>query len=269
MNADKPFDPPKRLGVVSFLNARPLVEGLDAAPGIELTYDVPSRLPELLDTLRVDVALAPVINLARHPGEWEIVSDGCIGCDGETLTVRVFSRVRPAEITHLCVDGDSHTSVALAAVVWNEMYGTQLQIRPLQLDQPPSPSADEAVLLIGDKVVTRRPQGFDHEIDLGEAWRNLTGLPFVFAAWTRRVGNDVGPLPQLLQKARDRGVARAADIAREQGPAKGWPTEIAVRYLTEFLTFKLTPRHRTGLELFLELAAKWGIVPRPTQSVFA
>ena len=268
MTTTEASDRPRRLGVVSFLNARPLVEGLDDETGIELTYDVPSRLPALLETGRVDAALAPVIGLASRPGQWSIVSDACIGCDGETMTVRVFSRVAPEEITHLRVDGDSHTSVALAAVIWNETYRTQLQVSPLQPGQRPSP-ADQAVLLIGDKVVTRRPEGFDHEIDLGGAWKTLTGLPFVFAVWMQRTGADTGALSRVLAAARDRGVQRAADIARQRAPAVGWPVETAVRYLTRHLSFTLTPRHRQGLELFFELAGKWGVVPRPAQSLLA
>ena len=268
MTAAECLDPPRRLGVVSFLNARPLVEGLDTAAGIELTYDVPSRLPGLLEAGQVDTALAPVVGLARFAGRWEIVSDACIGCDGETMTVRIFSRVAPQEITHLRVDGDSRTSVALALVIWNETYGTHLRVSPLQPGEPPLASVDQAVLLIGDKVVTRRPDGFDHQIDLGGAWQALTGLPFVFAAWIQRAGADTGSLARMLAEARDRGVERAADIARQQGPAMGWPAETAVRYLTRHLNFTLTPRHRQGLELFFELAGKWGIVPGPAQPVF-
>jgi len=110
--------PKHRLGVVSYLNARPLIAGLAEEPDIELIFEVPSRLPEMLAGGEVDVALVPVIDLMRRGSEWQIVSDACIGCDGETLTVRVFSRVPPERITKLHVDGDSHTSVALARVIW-------------------------------------------------------------------------------------------------------------------------------------------------------
>ena len=269
MSAANQHGPKHRLGAVSFLNAKPLVEGLDATHGVELIYDVPARLPDLLDAGQVDAALAPVIDLARRPGRWRIVSDACIGCDGETRTVRVFSRVPPEEITHLDVDGDSHTSVALAAVIWHEMYATRLQISPLQPAEPLTAPARQAVLLIGDKVVTQRPAGFEHEIDLGTAWKTLAGLPFVFAAWMVPAGADSAGLGGVLTEARDRGVRRAATIARQWAPAMGWPVADAVSYLTEHLHFKMTPPYRRGLELFFKLAGKWGIVPRPVQPAFA
>ena len=112
----------------------------------------------------------------------------------ETLTVRVYSRRPPQQMTTLQVDGDSHTSVVLAQVLWNELYGTGIQVEPLS---PGAPSDAEAILLIGDKVVTQRPPGFDFEIDLGGAWRSLTDLPFVFAVWCKPRDLDPGDLPEV------------------------------------------------------------------------
>jgi chorismate dehydratase len=224
---------------------------------LEVVYDVPSRLPDLLNAGRVDAALVPVIDLARFGSRWDIVSDACIGCDGETLTVRVFSRVPPEQITQLHVDGDSHTSVALARVLWNQNYETQLQISRFQ---PWETQQCQAVLLIGDKVVTHRFERFDHQIDLGSAWKQLTGLPFVFATWARLAANEVGDLGTLLSRARDLGLARASAIAAEQGPARGWSADQAEHYLTQHLSFTLTPRHRRGMELFLEMVGKRHIV---------
>ncbi|MCP4249898.1 MAG: menaquinone biosynthesis protein [bacterium] len=247
-----------RLGAVSFLNARPLVEGLDEGAGFELTYDVPAALPALLDAGQVDAALVPVIDLARRGSTWQPVSDACIGSDGETLTVRVYSRRPPEQMTTLQVDGDSHTSVVLAQVLWNELYGTGLQVEALS---PGRQSDAEAILLIGDKVVTQRPAGFEFDIDLGGAWRSLTGLPFVFAVWCKSRDLDPGDLPELLAQARDRGVDRALAIAAECAPGIGWPVETARKYLTEHLSYTLTPRHRQGLARFFELAAKWRLAP--------
>lgn len=120
-----------RLGVVSYLNAKPLIEGLDADPEIDLLFDVPARLPAMLDSGDVDAALVPVIDLLDPARNWRIISDACIGCDGETLTVRVFSRVPPQRVHRLYVDGDSHTSVALARVVWPGLFGHSIETRPL------------------------------------------------------------------------------------------------------------------------------------------
>jgi len=173
-----------RLGAVSFLNTRPLVDGLDHDRRVQLRYAVPSALPGLLGEGLVDAALVPVIDLARRAGEWERVSDACIGSDGRTLTVRVFSKVPPERMEVLHVDPDSHTSVALARLLWSHVYGRPLRLEPIAAAERLRDC--EAVLLIGDKVVTTPMPWFDHHVDLGDAWNKWTGLPFVFAVWARR-----------------------------------------------------------------------------------
>ena len=170
-----------RIGVVSYLNAKPLVEGLDAWEDAELIYDVPARLPGLLDRRAVDAALVPVIDLFDRHDAWRIISDACIGCDGETLTVRIFSRFQPEDVRRLHVDGDSHTSVVLARIIWQECYGRRLEVVPFQGTE--AVEECEAVLLIGDKVVHNRLVGFEIQTDLGSVWKSLTSLPFVFAVW--------------------------------------------------------------------------------------
>ncbi len=247
---------PWRLGAVSYLNTKPLLEGLCTTGQIDLALDVPARLPDLLDRGLVDAALVPVIDLHRNEHTWQIVSDACIGCDGPALTVRVFSRVRPDQITHLHVDGESHTSVVLARVIWQERYGRRLQVsrfEPGKLDDL------AAVLLIGDKVVTQGLADFGHQVDLGEAWQDLTGLPFVFAVWAARRDTKAARLAALLEAARDRGVAVAADIARRHASALGWPADLAVRYLTDNLCYTLTPGHGHGMQRFFEMADRWGV----------
>lgn len=257
-----------RLGVVSFLNAKPLIEGLDSDESIELIFDVPSRLPALLDQRAVDLALVPVIDLADPQRSWRIVSDSCIGCDGETLTVRVFSRVPPEDVRTLHVDGDSHTSVALARIIWPELFGAAIEIVPFAGEHP---TADyEAVLLIGDKVVTNRLIGFDHQLDLGQAWKSLTSLPFVFAVWAApKEVRDVTWIARRLSIARDAGVAGAKMIAADFGPGMGWPVTLAERYLTTRLKFGLGANQRRGMARFFELARKHDLVPAAQELIYA
>jgi len=256
-----------RLGVVSFLNARPLIQGLDRRPDISLLFDVPARLPELLDREEVHSALVPVIDLVQPDRRWKIISNACIGCDGETLTVRVFSRVPPGEIEHLHVDGDSHTSVALAQVVWQERFGRRLRVTPF------TPTTDhddcQAILLIGDKVVSHTLTDFDIQTDLGGAWKSLTGLPFVFAVWAAREESAEGHLSAILSAARDAGIAHARRIATDTGPGLGWPVELACRYLTHRLRFTLSAAHRQGMELFFRMVREQNLVPGMRQQVFA
>lgn len=244
------------LGVISFLNTRPLIGSLEGRPGIRLTYAVPSGLPAMLADGSVDAALVPVIEVARAGTAWHVISDACIAADGETLTVRVFSRVPPEKIRTLHTDTDSRTSVALAQLLWSRFYRHTVTFRPLE--RPGDRDSCEAILLIGDKVVTAAPQDFAHQCDLGSAWKQWTGLPFVFAVWAARPSADPA-LGELLSAARDHGVANAAEIAREHGPARGWPVELAEAYLTRYMKYTLTDEARRGMSLFLEMAAEAGL----------
>src|SRR6516225_9190153 len=97
-----------RIASVSYLNARPLIHGLDRNPAVQLSLAVPAQLIDLLRDGQADVALLPVIDYARLPG-LVIVPAGGIASDGQTLTVRIFSRVPISQIRSLACDPDSHT----------------------------------------------------------------------------------------------------------------------------------------------------------------
>lgn len=246
-----------RVGAVSFLNAKPLVAGLLADPCVDVHFAVPAKLADLLTDGRVDAALIPVVDLAARE-RLSLISDACIASDGETLTVRVFSRIAPSRMSRLRVDGDSHTSVLLARLIWLEMFDRAVPTMPLEFASPGE--VEDGVLLIGDKVVSQRPRGFAFEVDLGAAWRELTGLPFVYAVWAADKQRELADLPDRLERSRDMGVRDAAAIADREGPRAGWPVEIARRYLTETMHYRLTRRHRQGMELFLRLARDRGLL---------
>ena len=253
------------VAAVSFLNARPLIEGLESEDGIHLISDVPSRLLDTLLEDRASVALCPVIDFQLSPAELAIVPVGAIGCDGCTLTVRVFSRSPMDETTCVHTDGDSHTSVALLSVVFEELYGRVPDITHLRsTDVNDSAAPPATVLLIGDKVVRNRPDKalYPYQIDLGEAWRAMTGLPFVFACWMARADDDLGELPDLLGRYRDRNRGRSAEIAAIHALASGWPEELAVEYLSEILRYDLGPRELEAIELFWSKCHDLGLIDR-------
>ncbi len=266
MNLDTSSDAVRRtathtLGVVSYLNSRPLYEHLRDDPTVALQPAVPADLIGMLDRQACDVALIPVVDYWRNRERLDRVSDSCIASDGETMTVRVFSKRPPEKVTRLHVDGDSHTSVVLAQVVWRELYGRTLELAPWDRRNPGSLDDVDALLLIGDKVVTGQPIGFGFEVDLGAAWKYATNLPFVFAAWYGAKGRDFGDVARALSAARDRGEADAERIARTWGPVHGWPEAMAIQYLTQSLKFRITEPMRHGMERFFELGVQYGLLP--------
>jgi chorismate dehydratase len=253
------------VAAVSFLNAKPLIEGLDREPGVRLVADVPSRLLETLIEGEASVALCPVIDLQLSPVELSVVPCGAIGSDGPTLTVRVFSRVPMEEVARVYTDGDSHTSVALLAVVFDELFGNKPEIKTLDsTNVNGSLAPPTTVLLIGDKVVRSQPDPdlYPHQLDLGEAWRGITGLPFVFACWMARSGQDLGELPGILDRYRNVNRTRIGEIAGTHADGSGWPEELAAEYLGKILRYEIGQRELRAIELFWEKCRDLGLIER-------
>ncbi|MFV2071323.1 MAG: menaquinone biosynthetic enzyme MqnA/MqnD family protein [Thermoanaerobaculales bacterium] len=254
-----------RIAAVSYLNAKPLVDGLEDATDVELVTDVPARLLDKLISGRADVALCPVIDFQFSPRELVIVPSGGISSDGATLTVRVFSSTPLEDLRHVWVDGDSHTSAALLQVVFAERHGRRLALSTLRSTE----ETPRAVLLIGDKVVRNEPDlnRYPYQLDLGEEWKSLTGLPFVFAAWMARAGAELGDLPDLLNRRREANSSRIETIATAHARPAGWPDELAREYLQEILSFEVGSRELEAIQLFWSKCHTLGLIEslRPMQ----
>lgn len=249
---------PLRIASVSFLNARPLIYGLENDPALALLLDVPSRLIDHLRDGRADVALLPTIDFQRLDGLKVIPSAG-IGCNGPTLTVRLFAKIPLAKIQSVAVDPDSHTSVALARILLARRFG----IRPEFVDRSrASERDDQAQLLIGDKVICEEPPGYPHQHDLGDEWKKMTGMPFVFAIWTARQDAELGDLPDRLIRSREQGLEHVPELIEKYAIPRGWPADLARQYLTEYLQFKIGPAELKAIEEFHRLCAEEKIIDR-------
>jgi len=263
---------PIRIGCVSYLNTVPLIEGLERCEGIELVRAAPAMLAGMLERGEVDLALASLIDAARSSVPLSLLPVGMIGCDGPTMTVRLFSRVPFDRVTRVHADTESHTSVVLCRVVLKKLCGVDTAVvdfdarEGIEVGAPGAQKGSpETLLLIGDKVVTCAPDRaeYPHELDLGEAWKELTGLPFVYAVWMCRAadaGEDrIALAAQLLDRQRRRNALRLDWIAEVRGPEHRWPAELARQYLRGHMRYEVGQRERRAAELFMREAAALGI----------
>jgi chorismate dehydratase len=251
-----------RVGAVNYLNTRPLICDLGSlAPEVELVLDVPSRLAELLARGELDVGLIPVIEYFRT-GCYSIIPGISIASRGPVLSVTLFSRVPWAGIRRVALDAGSRTSAALTQILLRRRYGVNPEVVPLPLDHEAEDSDADAVLLIGDRAMRACLPGFAQAYDLGQEWFDWTGLPFVYAFWAVRPGADLGPVPEALEQARQRGLARVGLIAHQEAPRLGLDAGFCRRYLSTILHFDLGPRELAGLEHYYRLAGELGLAPR-------
>ncbi len=259
---------PCQIGAVSYLNTRPLVQGLSLNdPDFDLQFDLPSRLADSLTAGTLDVALVPSIEAIANP-DYTIVSDACIGCRGPVWSVKLLSRIPLKEVKTLALDVGSRTSCALARVILDQQYNVRPECRSLDIDQDWRKSTSDAVLIIGDRAMKAEDDAFPVNIDLGEAWHQWTGLPFVFAVWAARRTAPLDELTLLLSQARDQGIANVNEIARAEASRYGLTLDECQRYLNHYLHFYLGPEEKAGLELYFRHAAALSIIPEHRQLEF-
>ena len=254
--------PPIRLGAVDYLNARPLVYGLEARQDLFwLRFDPPSRCAELLHAEEIDVGMIPAIEYCRGP-EYRIVPGMAIVSRGAVASVALFTKVPVERIRTIAADTSSRTSNALLRILCAERFGIAPQFEPMSPQPAAMFSACDAALIIGDPALYLDPSAWSvDKIDLGDEWVAMTGLPFVWAFWAGRPAALSAAAVAVLTEARDRGVAVADDIAAAYcGPALA---ELGRRYLRDNIRYELGEREVAGLQAYYDLAARHRLIDAP------
>lgn len=255
-----------RVGAVSYLNTKPLVEGLDNYPlhglssNVELTFDLPSKLADQLASAQLDVALIPAVEFFRGH-QYTVLSDACIASIGPVWSVRVLFRVPPSQVKTLALDEGSRTSAALTQILLNEKYHVRPECVPLPIDSCWQDSSADAILIIGDRAMQPIEGDWTDNWDIGQQWREWSGSPCVFAMWVARTGFESTELAEILSRTRDHGLAMAEQIAAREAKAYGLSYQMCLRYFREFLHFHLGIEERQGLEKFYAAAVRLGLAP--------
>lgn len=169
---------------MNYLNTRPLLYGIrrsELMEEIELYEDYPSKVAGALLSGEIDLGLVPVAIIPKLNQHY-IVSDYCIGCDGEVASVCLFSEVPLEEVTEVLLDYQSRTSVELTKILLKEYWKVQPTLVAAKSDFREQIKGSTAGLVIGDRSLEQRSIS-PYIYDLGLAWKSYTGLPFVFAAW--------------------------------------------------------------------------------------
>ena len=238
-----------KVGIVNYLNTKPLLYGLQRskiAEQIHLVEDHPARLADLLLNNEIDLGLIPVAILPQLK-EYHVVGDYCIGTEGEVASVCLFSEVPMNEIKKVYLDYQSRSSVALLKWLMKEYWDIHPELIYAEDENYRKQIKDTtAGLVIGDRAFEQRKIS-TFIYDLGMEWRSITGLPFVFAAW---VSNK--PLPTDFINEFNQANAIGLDHIDEIVSALSFELYDLKKYYTLHISYNFDERKKKGMELFLQ-----------------
>lgn len=261
-----------QVGWINYANCSPLLlqikDRLPAA-GVELRHGVPAELNAALANGQIDVCISSSIEFARHADSYLVMPGHCIGSDGPVQSVLLLTN-RPAEQLageRLLVTAESATSVVLLQILLAQHWKLKgCSIERTLLPWRQALQTAPGVLLIGDTALrAAMAEEAPYCYDLGNCWREMTGLPFVYALWqvAQQAASTkldyLSNLLSLLDSARNRLPQQVAELAA-RADESSW---LGVDRLADYwrhITYRLDERHLSGLELFYRLAAELGLI---------
>jgi len=256
--------PKLRVGIVNFLNSKPLAWGFLKGHHADLfapSFHPPALVARLLGQGNLDIGLIPSIEVQRIPG-LKVLPDLCIASRHEVRSVLLISRGPIAEVKRVALDQNSRTSVALSRILLRERYG----LDPEYLHERPDPermlAEADAALLIGDPALKVDREKYQ-VLDLAAEWNALTGLPFVFAVWAVRPEVDMPELSFYFKSSLRYGLSSLDNVVRESAAEMGLDSSEVRSYLTENLSFFLRREEIEGLEEFYRRAHQHGLILEP------
>jgi len=236
------------VGAVSYLNSKPLIHGFEQGrmkDEIDLIIDYPANIAAMLVDDRIDVGLVPVAVIPSLP-EHYIISDYCIGCDGEVASVCLFSEVPLDQVETVLLDYQSRTSVALLKVLLKEHWKISPQLVAAGIDYEKDISGATAGLVIGDRALQQRSRSA-YIYDLGLAWKEMTGLPFVFAAWISNKKID----PAFIGRFNEANAAGFDNLPLVIDENKT-PVYDLLKYYTENIRYRYSGDQQKALQRFMQ-----------------
>ncbi len=232
---------------MSYLNTKPLIYGFEHGlmkEDIELSIDYPARIAKALLNDEIDVGLVPVAIIPLLK-EHHIVSDYCIASDGEVSSVCLFSDVPLKQIEKVILDYQSRTSVALVQILIREFWKIDPEVIDGGTEFRSLIKGTTAAVVIGDRALEQRANS-KYIYDLGLAWKNYTGLPFVFAAWVSNKPVSAEFVDKFNQ-ANSLGFENLQEIVEKYRLAN----IDLMEYYTKFIKFKLDNAMLESIPLFL------------------
>jgi chorismate dehydratase len=261
--------PKLRVGIVNFLNSKPLAWGFLKGHHADLfapSFHPPAQVARLLGAGDLDVGLIPSIEVQRIPN-LRVLPDLCIAAHHEVRSVLLVSRGPIEKVERVALDQNSRTSAALLRILMHERWG----LSPEYVHAPPEPERmleeADAALLIGDPALRVERERYQ-VTDLAAEWQALTGLPFVFAVWAVRPEVEIPDLAFYFKSSLRYGISSMDMLVREAAAEMGLDSAEVRAYLTENLSFFLREAELEGLQEFYRRAYENQLILEPKPLLF-
>ncbi len=262
-----------KVGRIPWINCYPVYGAIDRGLvpfGHQLVSGTASDLNDLLAAGELDVSVVSAVEYARDAAAYHLLPDLAISCDGPVHSVKLFSRRPVTELTDATVlrTASSRTSVLLLELLCRHRWKVQprwasVRAEPADLDAL-ALFPHDAVLAIGDAALLLDVRAqYPYSVDLGSAWKEWTGLPFVFAVWAARRSSDQGIVRQVhsrLLASRAWGLEHLDLLADQAWATTSVPRPVCRAYLGD-LDYDFSYPHLAGLTDFFRRLAQDGLVP--------
>lgn len=268
-----------RLGKIGYLNVLPIYQPIESGRfdgDFDIVSGPPAQLNELMARGELDVSATSSIEYARHPERYWLVPDLAIGSRGPVQSVLLLSRVPVEELQdrEILVSSQTHTSAALLTVLFRHWDIAPRYVTGDATSTLTSGERPQAILAIGDEALNLRYHpDYPVRVDLGEAWRKLTGLPFIFGVWVAQ-RSDFEDRPEAvrtacktLQKAKRHGRKTIDDMCRLACENSCLDMD-EMRSYFDGLVYELGEEERKGLERFYEELVEAGHISEPPPLYF-
>ncbi|MBU0481114.1 MAG: menaquinone biosynthesis protein [Proteobacteria bacterium] len=259
-----------RIGMVNFINTAPIYEVWKSSvkrTDWQVVEAAPSELNRRLFMGELDLGFISSHEYAAHPDKYMLLDDLSISATGEVGSVFLFSKVAPENLSgaRVLLSAQSQTSISLLAIILEKFYQVVPRYEKGAIGKHLSDLAGyDAVLAIGDEALRLSGEKiFPLQMDLGHAWHQETGLPFVFAVWAVReefrqaAPDTVLEIHRELLRCRKAGLANLTLISALVAPRIPMPIEACVRYL-QGIQYDLDAGKQKALQLFIEYLIERG-----------
>ncbi len=242
-----------QISVVSYLNSLPFIYGLKNTAIVDkacLNIELPVNCAKSFYTGKSDIALIPV-GFLPSLNSFNIVSDYCIGADGEVKTVLLLSQVKINEIKTIHLDNHSVTSAKLIKILAEKYWKISPKWQEVNLENDNKHDKHESVLMIGDKTF-QSSKSYKYSYDLSQEWKAFTGLPFVFACWVSRQQNHEY-FSELLNTAFSKGINSLEQISFDYSKNNCLSEEEVYSYLSGNIKYNFDESLKKGMNKFISM----------------